>query len=640
MEDKKITRNILVISAVVIALSIGIGFSFAYFTANVKGNEDAKENIVKAGKMEITYIDGSSISLDKMQPGESTTKKFKVQNTGNFPAKYNIKLDEVTNTLQDKTDLRYTLKKNGTEEKSGVVPSGNAYILTDISIDADVTDEYELKIEFVDTHTNQNDNQGKTYTGKIQIDKEENITLATNPEVKLYQGLIPVDFDGNGNVIVADTNDKWYDYTVSEWANAVLVNSANYEKYSSTPNKIIPMEDILQMYVYIPRYKYQLFNAIDGQSSEPQMINIHFENGTDNTGDIECKYSNPTNSETLGQVKETCTNKKTGEPAQNGEWYTHPAFTFGETELPGIWVGKFEPSEENKSLESNVNNSKEPLNDITILPNKASITTRNVSTMFLASRAIESNTKYSLDSTKVDTHMTKNSEWGAVAYLSQSMYGIFNKIAYDEEKVCFIEGEENNNCRIWINNTNHGTYGGAWDGTITGCSYVSVEAYDGAQSDAKSCITGRTWNEEGTKASTTGNMYGIYDMNGGMWERVMGNMVDSNGNFNPSYAGFTIENYPDSRYYDIYSYDEISNLTQVRGHLGDATKEVLSAYGTALGGWDDGHTSFLHNNKTWMARGGSAGNKTNSGIFAFTDWDGSLHGAHSFRITLTAQDGE
>ena len=28
----------------------------------------------------------------------------------------------------------------------------------------------------------------------------------------------------------------------------------------------------------------------------------------------------------------------------NGEWLTHPAFTFGNTELNGFWVGKFEPS--------------------------------------------------------------------------------------------------------------------------------------------------------------------------------------------------------------------------------------------------------------------------------------------------------
>lgn len=29
---------------------------------------------------------------------------------------------------------------------------------------------------------------------------------------------------------------------------------------------------------------------------------------------------------------------------QVGEYYTHPAFTFGDKELDGIWVGKFEMS--------------------------------------------------------------------------------------------------------------------------------------------------------------------------------------------------------------------------------------------------------------------------------------------------------
>ena len=39
---------------------------------------------------------------------------------------------------------------------------------------------------------------------------------------------------------------------------------------------------------------------------------------------------------------------------------------------------------------------------------------------------------------------------------------------------------------------------------------------------------------KGAGASTTGTIYGIYDMNGGGYEHVMGNMVNSSGNFYPA----------------------------------------------------------------------------------------------------------
>ena len=61
------------------------------------------------------------------------------------------------------------------------------------------------------------------------------------------------------------------------------------------------------MYVWIPRYKYKLFN-VSGTTTSAQMIEIEFENST--------------------------TSKSSG--SQNGEWLTHPAFTFGTTELNGF----------------------------------------------------------------------------------------------------------------------------------------------------------------------------------------------------------------------------------------------------------------------------------------------------------------
>ena len=97
--------------------------------------------------------------------------------------------------------------------------------------------------------------------------------IAEAPE--LAQGMIPVKFDASGNAVVADTNSEWYDYSNHEWANAVLVNCADStikSKYFNNDMSLkddvigqtISMDEILQMYVWIPRYRYKLFNAANG----------------------------------------------------------------------------------------------------------------------------------------------------------------------------------------------------------------------------------------------------------------------------------------------------------------------------------------------------------------------------------------
>ena len=174
---------------------------------------------------------------------------------------------------------------------------------------------------------------------------------ANYPE--LYQGMIPVYFE-NGKIYVADVTSEWYNYDENKWANAVLIDNTNetikakfYDEYGNLRgHQEVQESDILQMYVWIPRYKYQLWN-VNNEGVEKQLINIDFEEGTENTGNIKCAYTNNND----GTITEDCKDKNTQVDVKNGDWYTHPAFTFkgtfeeNGTELKGIWVGKFEPSD-------------------------------------------------------------------------------------------------------------------------------------------------------------------------------------------------------------------------------------------------------------------------------------------------------
>ena len=137
----------------------------------------------------------------------------------------------------------------------------------------------------------------------------------------------------------------------------------------------------------------------------------------------------------------------------------------------------------------------------------------------------------------MNSHSMRNDEWGAVAYLSQSAYGKLgnvNFIGTDKE--------------IYQNKSNQ---------FITGCSYGSPSngntdygcqyTYDDNTRD-ESGVSGK-----GVGASTTGTIYGVYDMSGGAWEYVMGNYNDVVGN-----SGFSEPLTLESKYYNKYTSNIVS----------------------------------------------------------------------------------
>ena len=115
-----------------------------------------------------------------------------------------------------------------------------------------------------------------------------------------------------------------------------MVTSSTRDTYMNADvGTTIPENDILAYFVWIPRYKYKLFNATYVSGTSAQLIEVTFENGTSTTGTVTCTYAS--------NGAETCQNKA------NGNWYTHSAFTMinasgNKTELKGIWVAKFEVS--------------------------------------------------------------------------------------------------------------------------------------------------------------------------------------------------------------------------------------------------------------------------------------------------------
>ena len=377
---------------------------------------------------------------------------------------------------------------------------------------------------------------------------------ANRPE--LFENMVPIKYENN-KWIVADTSQKWYDYNNKEWANAVVLNKGVTKNIGNE----ITEEEISLWYVWIPRYKYTIFNG-NNEGVTAKLINITFEHGKSNTGTLQCR--------TIDDGSEMCTDNLNGGTINQISTYTHPAFKFGNTELTGFWVGKFEVSGSTSA--------------ITVKPNVTSLRSQTVSSFFTAIQNVK--TTYGINN--ADSHMMKNMEWGAVAYLKQSKYGLgTTDIAV---------------------NTNSSYYTG------------------GGTSDAY---------KTNVAQSTTGNIYGVYDMSGGAWERVMGNMKNSSNAFYSSNAGFTTA--PDAKYYDSYKYDSSSNKTHERGKLGDATKETLTTFGSNTGGWYSDYAYFPSSSYSWFLRGGFYSNGTHAGVFNFNKGVGGGGSDSSARAVLSAQ---
>ena len=400
----------------------------------------------------------------------------------------------------------------------------------------------------------------KNIEGNADIINVSKIDRSGAPTPILSSSMIPVIYDG-GNWIkadyISDYDQNWYNYGDKKWANSVIIKEEVRENYENiNPGTVINSEDILAYYVWIPRFRYKLFNAdYENLNSNPSLIDISFE-------DVDI----------LKSINNT-----------NNEYLTHPAFTFGTDEIAGFWIGKFETT---GSLDS-----------ISVLPNSSPILNKNIKEMY---DSLDDNLT-NLGIGTSDLHMLKNSEWSAVAYLSHSMYGQGNteirKNAY----------RKNNGFKTGCGyNTNSNT------GTTTTCEMAFGASLEYLQ-------------------STTGNIYGVFDMVGGANEYVMAVMLDEEEE--PLYMSSTFTNLtmPDDKYYNIYSYGE-SNTdlnTYIRGTLGSATKETW--------GWYSDDAKLVDSTGSWQIRGGASTDEENVGIFAFSNLTGEANVNTTFRTAIISE---
>ena len=194
----------------------------------------------------------------------------------------------------------------------------------------------------------------------------------------------------------------------------------------------------------------------------------------------------------------------------------------------------------------------------------------------------------------------KNSEWGAVAYLSHSAYGI--------------------NSEIRINNYRKNTTTYA---TLTGCGASAANA-----SVTATCSI-RYVNALSYPQSTKGNISVIFDMSGGAIEYVMG---DFNNTANTTF----FPTLPTSKYYDVYLASQFT---------GDSSTNMTFCTHATCGGhalnetraWYSDDAYFVRSSYPWFKRGGHCSDSQNAGAFNSDSTNGGSGGNFSWRGVLVAR---
>lgn len=588
---KKLTKEakikvLIGIIPIIATLLILIGNTYAVFTYLNKSNK----NIIKSGTLNLEVSDQGIVSIINSYPMSDLEGlslegyKFKITNTGSLPTRYIVTLEKTTGELAT-SNLRYSINNGEVYnlDNSGILKIDQELLRVESS------NNYNLKLWISEDASN--DILGQEFRAKLKVEALDAGLYVDNSGAaypKLDEQMIPITFDENAQVWVKmDLTQKWYDYDNRIWANVAVVKDLSTDNtklknlYTNDQNctgnnnyctvndylkaeigTVIPTDDIGAMFVWIPRYYYTLFN--NGQASK---INIGFENILDSQYTKKIGDCGNNSSKTIG-----CD-------------YTHPAFTIGKNEITGIWVGKFETGT------NNINNIDEAKTSILIKPNVYSLTNQQIAHQFTTAKALSN-----LYHLKLNSYMMKDSEWGAAAYLTYSQYGL-----YESTDDCIETG-----CDVWINNVYHN------NNSITGCSSI-------VNKDSNSVLVDFDCNTEttadyikGKRASTTGNIYGIYDMSGGSNEYTM--------------ASTNEINWANKRLYNFYtSYDPLTACNNE------------ACYGYALSetaGWNENTHSFI-TGSNWIIRGGAYNDKISAGIFNYNYLSGHANNKTSFRIVLS-----
>ena len=425
MNNSLKNKNVLVIVFEVLIIVLGIG-GITYATQRLLNSSTS--TIIKAGKYNLDYVGEEAITFNGLEPISDRLINYNtydnvirvdfslrgVKENNGDDLIYDVMLSDmnIDCSLLNKY-TKWNLYKNGSLLSSGSLdPTFDGNVLTDnmrlTTIQQDLPkynenyDNYVLifwisescddleTCELID-QSNILDSKFSMkvfialYGGeKAEYERIPNYDTSCANKPILYNNMIAVNYK-NGEWVVADASNSnkdnlWYDYSNQVWANSVIVKDISKYQEEGT---VISNDDVYGYYVWIPRYRYKLWNALDSitdtYNAYDEGIDIIFENG----------LGNSSNKDII-----------------NDKYITHPVFN---DNLKGFWISKYEISKDN--------------DEYRFIPNTDSYRGDTLENYTIISSNISNN--YNLGNS-VESHIVSNLEWGSTLYLSHSKYGVCN----------------------------------------------------------------------------------------------------------------------------------------------------------------------------------------------------------------------
>ena len=387
---------------------------------------------------------------------------------------------------------------------------------------------------------------------------------------------------------------NWYNYSANRWANATNSDGSYF--------------------VWIPRFAYRIsYYSVDWTlpaNSEATPTGYYDGYGMWKAEDGSVKYKLEDGIETVEY--------------QGDKYIVHPAFTKDDDviykkdsngnnttevskeaydlggwnkELTGFWVAKYEMSRSGASASSAGSGYN---TTFLSLPNVQSARSISIGDMYQVSRSYDSNK---------ESHLMKNSEWGAVAYLTHSQYG-------------------RNGTEIDINNSSSYITGNGGGSPTASSASGTKYAYNTAN---------------GIKASSTGNISGIYDLSGGAWEQSASYnkastsryLTDASYGYNMTKEAKNGDNYISTKYVTAYKNGTSTfygTTIYTIGKTGDATKETYEGAGKYS--WNSDYAYFAYSGCPFFYRGGGYSEKSIAGVFYSYPANGESDVNYGFRVVL------
>ncbi|MFR0823552.1 MAG: hypothetical protein ACLU84_05345 [Clostridia bacterium] len=526
-----------------------------------------------------------------------------------------------------------------------------------------------------DTDKSQKEELGGLSSLEQQIDEALGQTYIVEKGVNkpvLTAGMNAIKFTNptestKGEVRDSDVSESdWYDYHSKKWANAQTEDGS--------------------MWVWIPRYAYKV-------NTSNQTFDIKFLIGTTDT------YYDEN-----GQIQTAKRCKSVDELVDTSIGYTvHPAFT-DETkinyrnggwdkELTGIWVAKFEAGyasgnnsasvkessasysqsevwvravergKSNEGRESARNwldgiygSNKTAIKYPTFQGKTYSMNYINHNDAFKIAKAMtEEGNIYGLTNSS-DSHLMKNSEWGAVAYLSQSQYGLDGKdITINNISLNSGGAKRTNSVGKSGVDSVYAVTGCTTGSTTAGESVITMDNINGTIGNTANNGV-YTWDQlNGCKASSTGTIYGIYDLSGGTYERTATYIANGNENLKTygnsvAYEASTLKTMS-TKYTTAYPLDSSTDNTGITINdtnlnvasnnnykknsfiYGDSIRET-STTGTGNTSWYDDTSYYPGLDSPFLFYGGYFWSGQNAGLFCFNRLGGGSSYYVGFRAVL------